>query len=515
MKGRGYIAVALILLVALTGAMRTLAQWRHDAVLPRAGSASRLSQMNTFALSLVLGGLRGPLVMILWTSSENQKTERNLEDIDTKIELIRMLQPEFDSVHIFQIWNKAYNLSVQMANLRNKYATILDGLDYGHRVDQERPDNVNILVAMAEVYLNKLGASISDRRYYVARVKEDTLPKAVADDVRKARAGWRRTQHDTLVDATGRILPQYLAPRPVSPTLAKAGYNGAELQYLQPYNERGAFPFGVHPLALAYNYYKKGQVVAAVTGRKHLHMGDAIVDSRPAVTLKTWSEDEWELGRRMEIELLGQPVPDDRLKMETVTEKAALGTAIEKTQAHGNLAREAIFSYNRAVQVAEDAIAEYQRHLSEPDYSVAGLSTYDSHIDTCRAIVAFCAADRDYLAVLTTMAGLTPEVSAKVEDLKRAAREEYQRAIDAYYLMILRYYTEDDVAKAVYPAVAGPGTDKTSLAGPKFDRKLYPKIHEAVRAYLKQNNRGDLYAEDVREYETYIQRASTRLQLLN
>ena len=39
--------------------------------------------MNSFALALLLGGLRGPLVMFLWTSSETQKTERNLEDFDT------------------------------------------------------------------------------------------------------------------------------------------------------------------------------------------------------------------------------------------------------------------------------------------------------------------------------------------------------------------------------------------------------------------------------------------------
>jgi energy-coupling factor transporter ATP-binding protein EcfA2 len=66
--------------------------------------------------NVVLGGLRGPLVMILWTSSEGQKAERELEDFDTKVEWIRLLQPEFDSVHIFQVWNKAYNISVQMAS---------------------------------------------------------------------------------------------------------------------------------------------------------------------------------------------------------------------------------------------------------------------------------------------------------------------------------------------------------------------------------------------------------------
>ncbi len=85
--------------------------------------------MNSFALALLLGGLRGPLVMVLWSTSENQKVDKNLEDFDTKVEWIRLLQPEFDTVHLFQIWNKAYNISVQMASLPNRYAAILDALD--------------------------------------------------------------------------------------------------------------------------------------------------------------------------------------------------------------------------------------------------------------------------------------------------------------------------------------------------------------------------------------------------
>ena len=50
--------------------------------------------------------------MILWTSSESQKNEKDLEGFDTKVEWIRLLQPEFDTVHVFQVWNKAYNISV-------------------------------------------------------------------------------------------------------------------------------------------------------------------------------------------------------------------------------------------------------------------------------------------------------------------------------------------------------------------------------------------------------------------
>src|SRR5205814_10595167 len=142
------------LALVATGFARSLADAKRTAGPPLGsmgggGGGSQLSRMNSFALALLLGGLRGPLVMILWTSSESQKTERNLEDFDTKVEWIRMLQPEFDTVHIFQMWNKAYNISVKMTSLSNKYATILDALEYAQKVDRERANNINIITASA------------------------------------------------------------------------------------------------------------------------------------------------------------------------------------------------------------------------------------------------------------------------------------------------------------------------------------------------------------------------------
>src|SRR3954447_630678 len=106
-----------VLIIALIGSGLTR-NWadsvRGEPIVASAASGRSLSGMNSYALALLLGGLRGPLVMFLWSSSESQKTENNLEDFDSKVEWIRLLQPEFDTVHIFQIWNKAYNISVKM-----------------------------------------------------------------------------------------------------------------------------------------------------------------------------------------------------------------------------------------------------------------------------------------------------------------------------------------------------------------------------------------------------------------
>src|SRR4051812_46318085 len=235
--------IVVLLLVALiaTGFTRSLADAKRTAGQPlgsmgASGSASQLSRMNSFALALLLGGLRGPLVMILWTSSESQKTEKSLEDFDTKVEWIRLLQPEFDTVHIFQMWNKAYNISVQMASVANKYLTIIDAIDYGQRVDRERPNNINIIYAIGSIYGDKLGDS-AEKLQYGRRVRDDSKPHASAQKLLSGDTGFRKLRLDPVLDDKGRVLEQYLrAPGNVrleDPAEPKDVYDGSELAFLK------------------------------------------------------------------------------------------------------------------------------------------------------------------------------------------------------------------------------------------------------------------------------------------
>ncbi|HUB26519.1 MAG TPA: hypothetical protein VL992_13920 [Tepidisphaeraceae bacterium] len=208
-RGRPFIVVVLILSLAVAGLARRWA-WDERSVISadplassggrsrRQSAAASLGNMDSYALCLLLGGLRGPLVMFLWSSSETQKTEHDLEDFDTKVEWIRLLQPEFDTVHLFEIWNKAYNISVQMANLPNKYATILDALDYANMVDDQRPDDINIVYQIGMTYGDKLAGMqlpLTERLYYRRRVMLDTQ--------------WPRQQ--TRVTLPGEQLPSFIA----------------------------------------------------------------------------------------------------------------------------------------------------------------------------------------------------------------------------------------------------------------------------------------------------------------
>src|SRR4051794_40848563 len=302
----------MVMLVALllAGVARNWAQGLRtnpNEIISGDAGQSSLANMNSFSLALLLGGLRGPLVMFLWTSSENLKNEKNLEDFDTYVEWIRLLQPEFDTVHIFQVWNKAYNVSVQMASLPNKYATILDALDYAHRVEEARPNNISMLYQIGSIYGDKLGGS-NEKAYYKKRVRDETRPHATRQKLERTDPGWRRLQLDPMLDEQGMILPDLLKPRYSRPANVPEGgeyVTGATLQYLAPYQP---FQYGLSALALGYNYEKRAQVLQDTSKQVHANLSPMVLDSRPALALKSWSEDEWERGRRLEMKALNATV---------------------------------------------------------------------------------------------------------------------------------------------------------------------------------------------------------------
>ncbi len=454
---------------------------------------STIANMNSYTLALLLGGLRGPLVLILWTSSESQKVDKNLEDFDTKVELIRLLQPEFDSVLIFQIWNKAYNISVQMSSLFNKYTTILDAIDYGQAALQNNPDNINVLEAIGDVYFNKLGGA-AEKIYYRTQVRKESLPHKLHQRLDKSDPGWRRIEMDQLVDANGYILPEKLRPLRQRPADLPAGEpfnDGSELQYLAAFQP---FKYGVSPMALGYNYYKKAQMLQRVTHLRHAQLSEHIVDGRPSIALKFWAEEEQEIGRRNEQRAFNIVLPNavDRTELELPT--AGLGLN-EKPVALDDV-NEAIYDYDRSALLTGFAREEYQQHLKLFPNQIF---TYQSHLDGLVATEHFGKADAAYLhAILTT----GPERAKWV----KIAKDEYAQTIFHYERIMMKYYTDEGVFRAFFPTVKREQIDTLK---PDALHVASLRIQEAIAKGAQES-----HGEDRGEYLIDIQRCSLRLKTL-
>jgi hypothetical protein len=497
-KGKALLVGALVLALAASGLMQSVIQNSRGKL--RTGAAgtgsSSLARMDSFALALLLGGLRGPLVMFLWTNSETQKSSKQLEGVDTQIEWIRLLQPEFDTVHLFQIWNKAYNISAQMAALPNKYATILDAADYARSVDHERPDNVNILSTLGQIFNDKLGNS-QEKEYYRRRVRQDSLYSPG-----RAQAGdrGRRLAMPVLLDAEHNLLPQYLRPTLAAPLTqtspVEQRYDGAELQFLAPYQP---FPYGVSTSAIGFNYYKRSQVLQDLTRQRHIQMSEMVVDTRPALSLQMWGAEEWERGRRAEITATGGRASGERLALEPVTAALKPGDgafAAGKSEAADAAFAESLFSYERAIRIYSDSSAEFSRHISNPQYA-ENSQRYQWQLSQMAAFRAYLGADLAWLRAQRLSGDEQKQLLAEAGASYRTARRLFR-------LMRLRYYVQDNHRAMIYPAGIKQAT---------VDQMSDEQIEVALKRLRQLTDElgGDMYGEDVAEYKVYLERCEARL----
>jgi hypothetical protein len=556
-RGRRLTAVVIITSLIATVALQHVTQVRHHDLVRNTGAEAKASNLNSFSLALMLGGLRGPLVMMLWTSSESQKQEKELEDFNSKIELIRLLQPEFDSVTIFQTWNLAYNISVQMANKPNKYAAILDAIEYGYKSDRQRPNNVNIITQIGQLFFDKLGNS-TEKDYYTDRVRRDSFPdvrvtvpservtqldgilaragvepgrretmvqqagrngwfmvnKLAADAIRPLLNGpgvtyaatkpqvysdtGRLVRLDPMLDVEGNLLAELVTPVDARPAKLPAGAewnDGSEFQYLKQF---GPYPYGLHPMAIGWNYYKRAQVLKDLTHQKHLQLSDTVVDNRPAINLKLWGEAEWGAGRRMEMLALGMPLPttentaDFRAMIEQPTAQAPPTAAIADVAD----AREAVYHYeiiSRIVDAAEREYARHARHHAGADYT--------NHREPMAAMKLLCQGDAEYLKAM-----LTPREDEKGRQAHLAdAKKQYDQAVNRWEVIMLKYDISDEIATKTFPK--GLTKDNLNSAPPAQVHLLA----SAIARMLDGNRQYDGGEDERRETDRYIRRAVMRL----
>jgi len=281
--------------------------------------------------------------------------------------------------------------------------------------------------------------------------------------------GWQRNELDPLLDADGNLLPQLLQPRVPRPPALPANsdwQDGSELQYLKRFEP---FPYGVSPFALAYNYYKRSQVLMEVNKQKHAQLSDLVIDSRPALALKNWSEEEWERGRRAELEAFALRIPSERLDMDLPAASLKLDAPVPRRAPLD----EAIYSYRRSAELVLDAIVEYERHLANDK---TNLSTYESHMDGLRAQRALTLGDHHYLRA---MDALNPTAQQRAEQI-RLARQNYQDAIRLNQLLVLRYYITEDIAQRLFPS----GVTRANIIQKNLSSEQIEQIWNGVAAIV-------------------------------
>ena len=566
----GLIGGSLVAASLLRGWLLATPRFKASEANSYVANKASIDQFDSYTLGLLLGGLRGPLVMTLWASSEAQKSARDLEAINTKIELIRLLQPEFDSVHLFQIWNKAFNLSVQMANLPTKYATILDAIEYANATRAGK-QNVNLETQVGSIFFDKFG-NATEKAYYRQRVRDESMaprpqvsirfPAARrAEFVTAARDAGADPQRYVLrpesgeVDRLGTRLPEEIATR----LLARFIGTDVQSQTIPPVAAQGRFKSRLDPVL-----DDTGRLLERRSADNTLLVRR---DKPQDIDDTRWTPEFGELQYLTRFEPFPLGVSPNAFAYNYF--KRALAVQTTKKQSHAQLSDRVVSSrpalalagwtqeeleLGRAAELTQsngqidpNDASNYRYELATADFSLDPLPSDTplllqavAHYDRANQVAAAAIDElRQHIARYADDFGTYGQMKAELymkgslaaadaayvrtilatDDASRraAAREaatHYVQSADLIRRILLAYYIPDEIIQATFP----PGRNKLNAVGSFDDPTAFPQDQigpTLVRAVMLMNERQMPLGEDFGEFQIYLARVNTRLQRLS
>jgi hypothetical protein len=118
-------------------------------------------ELSGAAVQLMLTGSRGLAVCALWLNAEDKKKKQEWNELDLTVDSIMKLQPHFKEPWLFQSWNLAYNVSVEMDRLNDMYFYIARGISIIAEGESLNRNNPDLRWFTAFYFQNKFG--VSDR----------------------------------------------------------------------------------------------------------------------------------------------------------------------------------------------------------------------------------------------------------------------------------------------------------------------------------------------------------------
>ncbi|MBA4066923.1 MAG: hypothetical protein C0501_25095 [Isosphaera sp.] len=88
-----------------------------------------VADLEGSAFNIALLGSRGVLVAILWNRAIEKQKRNDFHALDEIVQKVTKLQPHFITPWVFQSWNIAYNVSVEMQGSGDMYYYIARGID--------------------------------------------------------------------------------------------------------------------------------------------------------------------------------------------------------------------------------------------------------------------------------------------------------------------------------------------------------------------------------------------------
>lgn len=156
----------------------------HDSPAP---NGYRSEPVESISL-LLLGGVRGIIVDLLWARAIARFEEKKYYELLTINNLIVKLQPNFPAVWMFQAWNMAYNIAHEWDSPQNKWKWIDSGLTFARKGAEKNVHSGDLLFEVGYMYLH-----LFDQRYFkFAAFNRTQLLQTRGDDNFETSLYWLR-----------------------------------------------------------------------------------------------------------------------------------------------------------------------------------------------------------------------------------------------------------------------------------------------------------------------------------
>ena len=114
----------------------------------------------------LMGGSRGMAVSYLWAKAVRLEFEHDYYEIQSLIDLITKLQPNFPTVWEFNGWLLAYNVAVDWRAREDRWEWIKAGIDVVKEGLAKNEGSVVLEFYLGWLYYHKVSSETGDRDYY-------------------------------------------------------------------------------------------------------------------------------------------------------------------------------------------------------------------------------------------------------------------------------------------------------------------------------------------------------------
>lgn len=152
-----YLLAIVLLFTTMIGVSRHLEGLQENLGIAQK-SLGKVNPVSGTA-QLVLGGLRGVAVTILWYQAQDLQAKERYYQIEPVVESITLLQPHFQSPWEFQAWNLAYNIPADFESVKDKYYWIRRGIEFMKNATETNRRKADLEWYVGHMYFTRFGGS--------------------------------------------------------------------------------------------------------------------------------------------------------------------------------------------------------------------------------------------------------------------------------------------------------------------------------------------------------------------